>query len=536
MANYSERGRFRIWDQTTDPYSHLDLMRNFNHLDHLIGGPDSDSTESTRATLDGNGVRYSTKPSVWLNVGTGSIDGGDTRINSDRTTDGLTNQDRTLYKVVTGLVGNDVPLGAVICWWRPNGTFKIPYGWQPMDGRTLDQTQHSWGAFSVTLPDARNRFILGAATTTPSDTNANGYTGSGRADGSSATGDDPANGPGIGYNSTASANYVNGTVTYPGNAANIGVQTSNSSRTVSHTHAAGTLKMQDHKHLGNSHTHAINDHIHRLLSHTHTVNAHTHTISAHTHGMRHYHAVTLRPDSTGSANVMQEYGNVPIRGEAFPNFDSGSFSNSNWGNLNPSSTGPYFHVPPPIGNSQWSPIVNSGSGSTGIPVLRHGHYGHGTTSLAINGVQTTATSDQDNYWSAFENERQSTDSATPTASSTALTSNGATAGVFSTALGGNAFVTIGGPNYDFTSHAYASTSSSTPAASTQSDNSLTGLAAKATGTISVPGSIADVEAITGSTASSLTSLDTRPAYVGLLYLMKVKKSYNITNETWESRM
>lgn len=54
-------------------------------------------------------------------------------------------------------------IGEVIDWWRPANTVPIPAGFEIADGRTV--TDHDFGvAGSVTLPDLRNLFILGADT------------------------------------------------------------------------------------------------------------------------------------------------------------------------------------------------------------------------------------------------------------------------------------------------------------------------------------------------------------------------------------
>lgn len=64
----------------------------------------------------------------------------------------------------------DVPLGTKIDWWRPSSSYDAgagagnpPPGWEPCDGRVIVQANHDFGAIgSITLPDLRNQFILGA--------------------------------------------------------------------------------------------------------------------------------------------------------------------------------------------------------------------------------------------------------------------------------------------------------------------------------------------------------------------------------------
>src|SRR6266568_688978 len=57
----------------------------------------------------------------------------------------------------------DVPIGAVIDWWRPNATLPIPDGFLVADGRlVLDPRSPLRGAV---LPDLRGRFVRGVQDT-----------------------------------------------------------------------------------------------------------------------------------------------------------------------------------------------------------------------------------------------------------------------------------------------------------------------------------------------------------------------------------
>jgi hypothetical protein len=78
-----------------------------------------------------------------------------------------------------------VPIGAVIDWWRPVDTVSIPTGWAICDGSVVASGNHDFGTgASITLPDLRNVFVLGA--------------NSSLADGAAATaGDAASNAPGI---------------------------------------------------------------------------------------------------------------------------------------------------------------------------------------------------------------------------------------------------------------------------------------------------------------------------------------------------
>lgn len=58
-----------------------------------------------------------------------------------------------------------VPVGTVIAWWRPSALTGLPSGWLVADGSTVVDANHDFAeATSIVLPDLRNKFILGAAT------------------------------------------------------------------------------------------------------------------------------------------------------------------------------------------------------------------------------------------------------------------------------------------------------------------------------------------------------------------------------------
>lgn len=77
------------------------------------------------------------------------------------------------------------PVGTVITWWRPDNTVSVPTGWAICNGASVASGSHDFGTgASITLPDLRNKFVLGA--------------NSALADAAAATdGDTVANAPGI---------------------------------------------------------------------------------------------------------------------------------------------------------------------------------------------------------------------------------------------------------------------------------------------------------------------------------------------------
>lgn len=84
------------------------------------------------------------------------------------------------------------PIGTVNSWWRPSAAFDAgagvglaPPGWEICDGRAVGQQNHDFGPIgTITLPDMRNVFELGADITKAHDIE--------------AVGDTSADGPGIG--------------------------------------------------------------------------------------------------------------------------------------------------------------------------------------------------------------------------------------------------------------------------------------------------------------------------------------------------
>jgi hypothetical protein len=129
-----------------------------------------------------------------------------------------------------GTLGADVnrqiaQIGQVIDWWRPDDTFPVPSGWEICDGRSILAGSHDFGGGSITLPDLRNTFILGADAT-----KINGAV--------STNGDTAAGAPGI-----------------------RGVGGSNAVRNLAHTHVVDA-----HSHTVNAHSHTVNAHDHSFMN------------------------------------------------------------------------------------------------------------------------------------------------------------------------------------------------------------------------------------------------------------------------------
>jgi hypothetical protein len=259
----SRKGRFRVWDRSQDAFSGEDLVYNFDEMDKLLGGPGG--FEGT------TGNTYSGTPTRWL--GPGDLIPPRSNSKYPGTTNGgaeLQSGQRTLYTVVSGLNYNDVPLGTVIAWWRPASSIPVPNGWAICDGQSVIDHSFPLDA-SITLPDLRNKFIIGADPNIPGINAVNGYVHESGAQpaqnidnvwSGQATAENTG-APGIGWDSGLESSNKTG---------------SNSLRTLTHSHGAGELRIRDHFHG---------------MNHTHQLPAHNHPLSDHTHDHRHIH---LTPD------------------------------------------------------------------------------------------------------------------------------------------------------------------------------------------------------------------------------------------------
>lgn len=115
--------RFRVWPAGSDSYNHTDLQTNWDTLDGILGQPSSGGP--------------------W--PPTTGIDGG-------------------IYKEIALHTGERIFIGCVTPWFRPDPSIDIPDGWAVCDGSVLAPSDHDFPGISgsVTLPDLRNTFVLGA--------------------------------------------------------------------------------------------------------------------------------------------------------------------------------------------------------------------------------------------------------------------------------------------------------------------------------------------------------------------------------------
>lgn len=223
----TNRMLLKVWNDLDDPYNHGDLAYNWQRVDDHDHSP-SWGKQIGNAGLENNAV---SQDKVQDNaIGTNEI------INGAVTTDKLADNSVTSPKIVDGTIqGVDIgnqqiginhmtpaalsaiaPLGMVISWFRPNLTIPVPTGWTICDGKTV--VAHDWGGGAVTIPDLRNRFILGAAT--------------------SGTGTGATTPPAESLHAAATTGGVH-------------------TRVFDHSHT-----IPGHSHITNTHTHVVNSHYH----------------------------------------------------------------------------------------------------------------------------------------------------------------------------------------------------------------------------------------------------------------------------------
>lgn len=226
MARNTTNLGLNVWNNADDPYDHSQLAANWDavdsddHSSHPIGTTGLANGSVTNAKLAPNAVASA-------NIVNATIQGTD--IAPGTITGDL---------LSPGLFDNLSPLGQTTPWFRPTTSVSVPTGWAIADGSILSASQHGWGSFSVTLPDLRNKFVLGAAV--------------------SGTG--------------------TGTSTPPAEKATGGSHT----RDLEHAHA-----LTPHTHTIDAHTHTTQAHTHTTPGHSHSLSNHAHTIQTsggHTHG------------------------------------------------------------------------------------------------------------------------------------------------------------------------------------------------------------------------------------------------------------
>lgn len=209
-----------VWDLPTDGYDHGQLASNWI----IVDTHNHDTGNAGGAQIPAGGIQDGAVTNAKLAANSVTTD---KILNGTILAEDLADGAITANKLGAGLPF--VQLGTVIAWFRPSVSFPIPTGYVICDGNAYIQAQHDWlNAGTVTVPDLRNKMVLGAATT--------------------GTGTGPSTPPA--ENASGGSNTAN----------------------LAHTHS-----MQ--------HAHTIAAHAHTVVSHTHTITGHTHPVDNHNHGI-----------------------------------------------------------------------------------------------------------------------------------------------------------------------------------------------------------------------------------------------------------
>jgi hypothetical protein len=160
-----------------------------------------------------------------------------------------------------------VPVGTVVSWWRPNNTVSLPTGWALCAGQSVASGDHDFGTgASITMPDLRNKFVLGA--------------NSDLADAAAATaGDAATNAPGIRGTGASHARNLQHSHTISAESPG-----TNSAGSHSHTILANAHDVAFTSLVASGSAVAVSEYNHTHGGGTDSQGAHTHTVNSHSHG------------------------------------------------------------------------------------------------------------------------------------------------------------------------------------------------------------------------------------------------------------
>ncbi len=450
----SDNGRFIVWNDGKDPYNYLDLLYNWQVLDKMFGNAGPGGAGFTGGGTGSGGVNAGRRqditgiPAPWLGDGDSSrIYFKESDIDNPDPLKAARAPSRNLYRIIYALTANQGPLGEIKMWYRHSDSIDPPAGFAICDGRTLPESEHSYGTGTYTVPDLRNKFILGADAGKSKTTAANAADNLNYADGNSIGGLE-TNAPGIGYDSIRN--------TTPATR-----KAKNSTRNLSHTHAPGSFTAAAHVHD---------------MVHVHVGGAHSHMLQEHTHSINHVHVV---PDHvhTVQANTGDASGNVwtDVRGNP-----QGAASPPNW---QASGRSHYHYISTPT-----SSVASGAIGYTSS--FGAGYFPKGFPHPMFTSIQIDHTNNT-------QNQVQSGAGVWPQGPYTYNDGQVWTGPAIYANLGG-----FGNPNPTGPRNGTGSTS------------------APVTGTSDQAGWLY-------STEVTSNQIDTRNAYVGLLYIQKVKKYFGI---------
>lgn len=177
MAHNTTFMGLTAWDLDSDPYNHSQLSANFDAID----AHDHTSTKGKQIPAGGLATDSITTSKILdANVTTGKL------ADNSVTTAKLAANSVTSAKIADGtIVGADLadgtittakldasifPIGHIFAWYRVDPSVAIPSGCEVCDGRAWNTITNKMGPGLTqwntgNIPDLRNRFLLGAATT-----------------------------------------------------------------------------------------------------------------------------------------------------------------------------------------------------------------------------------------------------------------------------------------------------------------------------------------------------------------------------------
>lgn len=258
---------------------------------------------------------------------------------------------------------------------------------------------------------------------------------------------------------------IGGTGTGPDTPPSIRQQGGSNQANLSHTHEVPhSHNVNGHNHGVNPHSHTVDPHTHVLNNHNHTVNSHTHVVGGHAHSSSHSHTMYhIHRTGVHAHGIYGDGSHGHTYGGGYPIFSRGGYMFSD-------SSGVFRQALYIAG-------FNAGNTSNYAPTDSNGGHSHyGGTAYSDGNVTTEGT-------------------LTPSTASTTTTSDP------------NANFASGAATPD-TNGVGGSTLEAHPA--TSSDAGTTATSTTSTSTDTPP------------STPGLVTQDIRPAYVGLLQLIKVK--------------
>jgi hypothetical protein len=165
------------WDELTENYDFEQLLENWKLLDLHNHTPGKGLPIGTAALLK----ECITNEKIQKGAVTGGKEGS--ILPGTITGEDLANNTIGAEKLEKNVFNAALPIGTIFSWFRPSQAIAVPSGFAICEGQTLTESEHEFpGGGNVTLPDLRNRFVLG------SDPSASGNSGPSNAPGEAVIG------------------------------------------------------------------------------------------------------------------------------------------------------------------------------------------------------------------------------------------------------------------------------------------------------------------------------------------------------------